>query len=124
MTPNRPTPLAHLLAAIALLSTTCAAADPRIPVHDVKALLKRAIDHHRAHGVLIGDAAAYLQHRFGARTPIEIDVRTIQHLRDPDCRRLEVTTRQASVPETPHTEDKRLTYQINFCRDGRLPERE
>jgi hypothetical protein len=122
---NLPHPtLARLLAAIAFLAGIPVQAAERIPVHDLKPLLKRAIEHDSAHGILVGDAAAFIQHRFGARAPIEIDVRTIRPLRDPDCRRLEVTTRQAAVMEAAHAEDKRLTYQLNYCRDGRLPERE
>lgn len=95
----------------------------RIPVSDIKPLLRLAIDQGSAHGTLVGDGATFVRNRFGTTDPIEIDVRSIQILRDPGCRRLEVTTRQAGVIEKGIPGDKRLTYQINYCRDGRMPER-
>jgi len=110
-----------LLAAIAGAAKAESAA--RIPVNDIKPLLRLAIDQGSAHGTMVGDGATFVRNRFGTTDPIEIDVRSIQILRDPGCRRLEVTTRQAGVIEKGIPGDKRLTYQINYCRDGRMPER-
>ncbi len=124
MNDHRHMPRLVLLAALALLGTAYAQPLQRVPVHDVKPLLKLAIDQGNAHGTLVGEAAAFMRNRFGADAPIEIDVRTIQILRDPGCRRLEVVTRQAGVIEKAHPEDKRLAYQLNYCRDGRMPERD
>ncbi len=107
-----------LLGIFILVGTAHAESVQRLPVTDLKPLLKRAIDHGSAHGTLVGEAAAFMRRRFGADAPIEIDVRTIQILRDPGCRRLEVTTRQAAVLLRERAEDQRLTYQLNYCRDG------
>lgn len=123
MTPIRYT-LPFLFAAV-LMCGTPAHAQPtgRLRVTDVKALLKLAIEHGSAQGVLVGEAAAFIHRRFDAAAPIEIDVRSIQALRDPGCSRLEITTRQADILEKGKREDKALTYQLNYCRDGRLPNR-
>jgi hypothetical protein len=102
-----------------------AAGDPvtRTPVSGIKPLLIRAIEQGAAHGVLIGDAAAYIRQKFDANTPIEIDVRTLHTLPQPGCSRLEVTTRQQDVLEKTQRSDQALTYQVSYCRDGRFPDK-
>lgn len=95
----------------------------RLQVTDVKPLLKLAVERGSAHGILVGEAAAFIRQKFDATAPIEIDVRSIQALRDPGCSRLEIITRQAGILEKGKREDKALTYQLNYCRDGRLPDR-
>ena len=59
-----------------------ASANPaaRIQVSDIKPLLIRAIDQGSAHGVLVGEAAAYVRQKFESPAPIEIDVRTLYAL--------------------------------------------
>ena len=121
---NRRPPLPFVALATAILMAS-ASAQPtdRIPVSDVKPLLKRAIEQGSARGVMVGEAAAYVWRKFGFAAPIEIDVRALHALPQPGCRRLEVTTRQQNVREQGRREDKTLTYQVSYCRDGRFPER-
>jgi hypothetical protein len=103
----------------------CASAQStdRIPVSDMKPLLKLAIEQGSARGVMVGEAAAYIRQKFGSAAPIEIDVRALHALPQPGCSRLEVTTRQQDVLEQGKREDKTLTYELSYCRDGRFPER-
>ncbi len=123
MTPIRHT-LPLLIAAVLMCGTQAQAQTTgRLRVTDVKPLLKLAIEHGSAHGILVGEAAAFIRQKFDAAAPIEIDVRSIQALRDPGCSRLEITTRQPGILEKGKREDKALTYQLNYCRDGRIPDR-
>jgi|SRR5689334_22983502 len=118
------------LAAIALLALTASsvAAVDRQAVTTVKPLLVTAIDQGEAHGVLVGQAAQYVAQTFKSTAPIEIDVKTVQALGEPGCRRLAVTTSQEGVVdfnrEKRDTKPARLafTYQFNYCRDGRMPQ--
>lgn len=114
--------------ALAILATTTAAQslaqeEDRMPVRDLKPLLKAAIEHGMARGVLVGDGAAYVRQRFDTSAPIEIDVKSLQALPQPRCSRLEVTTRQLGVLETGNRHDKELVYQVSYCRDGTFPEK-
>ena len=111
--------------ATAILMAAAAPAQPtdRIPVSDLKPLLKLAIEQGSARGVMVGEAAAYVRQKFGSAAPIEIDVRALHALPQPGCSRMEVTTRQQDVLEQGKREDKTLTYQVSYCRDGRFPER-
>lgn len=95
----------------------------RTPVSGIKPLLIRAIDQGAAHGVLIGDAAAYIRQKFDANTPIEIDVRKLHALPQAGCSRLEVTTRQQDVLQHTQRSNQALTYQVSYCRDGRFPDK-
>ena len=118
------------LAAIALLALTASsvAAVDRQAVTTVKPLLVTAIDQGEAHGVLVGQAAQYIAQTFKSTAPIEIDVKTVQALGEPGCKRLAVTTSQEGVVdfnrEKRDTKPARLafTYQFNYCRDGRTPQ--
>ena len=94
-----------------------------MPVRDLKPLLKAAIVHGMARGVIIGDAAGYVRQRFDTSAPIEVDVKSLQALPQPGCSRLEVTTRQLGVLETGNRQDKELVYQVSYCRDGTFPEK-
>lgn len=100
-----------------------AQSEDRVPVTSIKPLLKDAIEHGSARGVLAGDAGAYVRQRFDATAPIEIDVRSLHALPKSGCSRLEVTTRQRAVLENGKREDKQLVYQISYCRDGTFPEK-
>jgi len=111
------------IAVVAIGGPARAQHSERLPVTDLKPLLKRAIAHGAARGVLVGEAAVILRQKFDVSAPIEIDVRAIETLRDPGCSRLEVTTRQVGVLENRKRDDKVLTYQVNYCNDGRMPER-
>ena len=88
----------------------------------MKPLLVLAAERGSAHGVLTGPGADYVRRRFDATAPIEIDVRALHALPQAGCARLEVTTRQRDVLEQGKRSDQALTYQLNFCRDGRAPE--
>ena len=94
----------------------------RVPVTDIKPLLKGAIEHGTAHGVIFGEAAAYMRQRFDTAAPIEVDVKSLHALPQAGCSRLEVTTRHLGVSESGKREDKELVYQVSYCRDGRFPE--
>jgi hypothetical protein len=117
-------------AAITLLALTVFNVDAieRQAVTTVKPLLVTAIDQGEAHGVLVGRAAQYIAQTFKSAAPIEIDVKTVQALREPGCKRLAVTTSQDNVVdfnrERRDTKPARMAfaYQLNYCRDGRMPQ--
>ena len=115
--------LALLLAVTGSPGESFAEPIDRGPVRDIKPLLKGAIEHGAARGVIVGDAAAYVRQRFDTAAPIEVDVKRIHALPQPGCSRLEVTTRQLAVSENGKREDKELVYQVSYCRDGTFPER-
>ncbi len=95
----------------------------RTPVFGIKPLLIRAIEQGAAHGVLVGDAATYVRQKFDAKESIKIDVRTLHTLPQPDCSRLEVTTRQQDVLQHTQRSDQAVTYLVSYCRDGRFPDK-
>jgi hypothetical protein len=117
-------------AAITLLALTASNVDAvdRQAVTTVKPLLLSAIDQGEAHGVLVGQAAQYIAQTFKSTAPIEIDVKTVQALGEPGCKRLAITTSQDGVldfnREMRETQSARkaFTYQLNYCRDGRTPQ--
>jgi len=112
-----------IAAALLLACAAPALGAERMAVADIKPLLVRAIEHGEAHGVLGGEAATFMQQRFDTAAPIEIDARLLHALPQTGCHRLEVTTRQRGVLEQGSRQDKALTYQVSFCRDGRFPEK-
>ena len=97
-------------------------ATERTPVTEIKPLLMRAAAQGTARGILTGVGAAYLQRRFDATSPIEIDVRRLRALPQPGCSRLEVTTRQWGVLVKGQRDSRELVYQLNYCADGGFPE--
>lgn len=103
-----------------------AGAIERVRVTTLRPLLVIAIDRGEAHGVLVGEAASAMAATFRSTSPIEIDVARVRRL-EPGCARLSVTTRQDEVVDyNRQTSDARpgpkaLRYQLNFCRDGRMP---
>ena len=122
-----------LLISVAALALACGAVQPavaapataaleRIAVSEIKPLLMHAADQGVAYGVLVGTGAAYVQRRFDATSPIEIDVRRLHALPQAGCGRLEVTTRQRAVLVAGQRQDQELVYQLNYCADGRFPE--
>ena len=88
----------------------------------IKPLLMRAAEQGVAYGVLGGTGAAYVQRRFDATSPIEIDVRRLRALPQAGCGRLEVTTRQRAVLVAGQRQDQELVYQLSYCVDRRFPE--
>lgn len=116
--------LARLGLALAVAGTgvsSSAQAADRIPVPDIRPLLRSAIERGTSRGVLAGDAAAYVRQRFDTEAPIEVDVKRLHALPQPGCSRLEITTRQLGVAENGRREDKELAYQLSYCRDGTFP---
>ena len=116
-------------AAITLLALTASnvgAAD-RQAVTTVKPLLVTAIDQGEAHGVLVGQAAQYIAQTFKSAAPIEIDVKTVQPLGEPGCKRAVTTSQDGVVDFNRERRDAKparvaFTYQLNYCRDGRMPQ--
>jgi len=106
---------------LGIATHTAAHANERMPVTSLKPLLLRALDQGTAQGVIVGEAATFARQRFDTSAPIEVDVRTIKPLEQPGCSRLDITTRQANVLDKDTREDKQLRFQINYCRDGRIP---
>lgn len=124
----------------------------RVPVSTVKPLLLSALANGESHGVLVGEVAQAFRQKFQSSAPINVDVRVMRASADcnlpdprqaqickllvdhalahPGCKRLLVTTTQSAVaiPAESKTSgaqqspDQRLTYQLNFCSDGRLLE--
>jgi hypothetical protein len=105
-------------------SMVFAAEGERLPVSNLAPLLKLAIDQGAARGILVGPAAEYARRKFDTDAPIEVDVRAIRALPQPGCSRLEVTTRQKNVLENGQRGDKTLRWQLSYCRDGHLLERQ
>ena len=110
------------IASLLLAHGAWAQPSARMQVTAIKPLLIRAIEQGSAHGVLVGESAAYVRQKFDASAPIEIDVRALHALPQPGCSRLEVTTRQKDVLEKTNRGDKELVYQVSYCRDGRFPD--
>ena len=112
----------------ALLAIACSSAQPsmaaaatdRIEVTEIKPLLMLAVERGAAHGILSGTGAAYVQRKFEAKSPIEIDVMRLRTLPQVGCARLEVTTHQRAVLVDGKRQDQQLVYQLSFCADGRL----
>lgn len=100
-------------------------------------LLIEAIRLDDAQGILGGDAARLVAILFDAQAPIVVTVRKVRSLpgekMPAGCARLEVTTAQEGVvlpnedagPDEPAflpPADQKMSYQINFCENGRFPE--
>ena len=97
----------------------------RAPVTDARPLMLAALlsSDGRAHGVLTGDVADAISRRFGASTPIFVDVSTERRYRQAGCSRLKVAFWQDGVLLPGATEPRRQTIEfgINYCLDGLPP---
>ncbi|RTL56485.1 MAG: hypothetical protein EKK46_04565 [Rhodocyclaceae bacterium] len=97
----------------------------RTPVSDARPLLLAALlaSDGQAHGVLTGDTADAISRRFGATSPINIDVATERRYRQTGCARLKVSFWQDGVqlPRSPAPRRQTLDIGINYCLDGRPP---
>jgi len=115
---------AALLAAFA----SSALADDRVrtPVPDARPVLLAALQSAdgQAHGVLSGEMADAITKRFGATSPIYVDVTTERRYRQAGCSRLTVTFWQDGVLLPGATNPRRQTmdFSINYCLDGRPPQ--
>ena len=107
-------------------SLVLAEASLRTPVADARWLMIRAITAADgvAHGILIGSSADAITQRFGASSPIFIDVTTERRYLQPGCSRLRVLFWQDGVllPGTPTPRKQVIEFGINFCRDGLPPQ--
>ena len=114
-------------AALAVLASPVRADDvSRAPVPDARPLMLAALQatDGQAHGVLTGEMADAITRRFGATSPIFIDVTTEKRYAQPGCGRLKVTFRQDGVLLPGATSPRRQTmdFGINYCLDGRPPQ--
>ena len=98
----------------------------RTPVPDARPVMLAALQatDGQAHGVLTGEMADAITQRFGATSPIFIDVTTEKRYAQPGCSRLKVTFRQDGVLLPGATTPRRQTmdFGINYCLDGRPPQ--
>jgi hypothetical protein len=98
---------------------------PRTPVPDARPLLLAAIQasNGEAHGVLTGDIANAISQRFGATSPIFIDVTTERRYQQPGCSRLKVSFWQDGVllPGAKAPRKQTMEFGINYCLDGLPP---
>ena len=78
----------------------------------------------QAHGILTGEMADAITRRFGATSPIYIDVTTEKRYAQPGCGRLKVTFWQEGVLLPGATTPRRQTmdFGIDYCLDGRPPQ--
>jgi len=97
----------------------------RTPVPDPRPLMLAALQASdgQAHGVLAGDLAEAITKRFGATSPIFINVSTEKRYAQPGCARLKVTFWQDGVnlPGAMAPRHQTIDFGINYCLDGRPP---
>ncbi len=116
--------------AVALLSALArpALADDvlRTQVPDARPLMLAALQaaDGQSHGVLSGETADAITKRFGATSPIYIDVTTEKRYAQPGCSRLKVTFWQDGVllPGALSPRRQTMDFGINYCLDGRPPQ--
>ena len=121
--------LLNFIRAAALLAafTSPILADDRVrtPVPDARPLMLTALQaaDGQAHGILTGALADAITKRFGATSPIAIDVTTEKRYAQSGCSRLKVTFWQDGVLLPGATTPRRQTmdFGINYCLDGRPP---
>lgn len=98
----------------------------RTPVPDARPVMLAALQSAdgQAHGVLTGEMADAITTRFGAASPIYIDVTTERHYRETGCSRLKVTFWQDGVllPGASSPRRQTMDFGINYCLDGRPPQ--
>ena len=78
----------------------------------------------QSHGVLTCEMANAITRRFGATSPIFIDVTTEKRYAQPGCSRLKVTFWQDGVllPGALSSRRQTMDFGINYCLDGRPPQ--
>ena len=114
-------------AALAVLASPVRADDvSRAPVPDARPVMLAALQatDGQAHGILTGEMADAITRRFGATSPIYIDVTTEKRYAQPGCGRLNVTFWQEGVLLPGATTPRRQTmdFGIDYCLDGRPPQ--
>lgn len=119
--------LIHAVALLAAVALPVFADDAlRTPVSDARPVMLAALQaaDGQSHGVLTGEMADAITKRFGAASPIYIDVTTEKRYTQPGCSRLKVTFWQNGVLLPGATTPRRQTmdFGINYCLDGRPPQ--
>ena len=119
--------LVYAVALIAAVALPVFANDVlRTPVPDARPVMLAALQASggQAHGVLTGEMADAITRRFGATSPIFIDVTTEKRYAQPGCSRLKVTFRQEGVllPGALSPRRQTMDFGINYCLDGRPPQ--
>ena len=114
-------------AALAVLASPVRADDvSRAPVPDARPVMMAALHatDGQAHGILTGEMADAITRRFGATSPIYIDVTTEKRYAQAGCSRLKVTFWQDGVLLPGATTPRRQTmdFGIDYCLDGRPPQ--
>ena len=114
-------------AALAVLASPVLADDMlRTRVPDARPVMLAAIQatDGQAHGILTGEMADAITKRFGATSPIYIDVATEKRYAQAGCSRLQVTFWQDGVRLPGATAPRRQTmdFGIDYCLDGRPPQ--
>ena len=114
-------------AALAVLASPVLADDMlRTRVPDARPVMLAAIQatDGQAHGILTGEMADAITKRFGATSPIYIDVATEKRYAQAGCSRLKVTFWQDGVLLPGATTPRRQTmdFGIDYCLDGRPPQ--
>ena len=98
---------------------------PRTEVSDARPVMLAAIQatDGEAHGILTGDVAHAITQRFGATSPIFIDVTTERRYQQPGCSRLKVIFSQDGVllPGAKASHKQTMEFGINYCLDGLPP---
>ena len=124
MRPMKPVYAVALLAALAL--PVFADDVLRTPVPDARPLMLGALQatDGQAHGVLTGEMADAITKRFGATSPIYIDVTIEKRYAQSGCSRLKVTFWQDRVllPGARTPRRQTMDFGINYCLDGRPPQ--
>lgn len=117
--------LLAMAAAMPAFADESSSMSPRTSVPDPRPLLLAAIQasNGEAHGVLTGDVANAISQRFGATSPIFIDVTTERRYQQPGCSRLKVSFWQDGVllPGAKAPRKQTMEFGINYCLDGLPP---
>ena len=111
--------------AATLTTTTFADPVPRAPVADPRPVMLAALQsaNGQAHGVLTGAVADAITKRFGASSPVFIDVTTEKRYAQAGCSRLKVSVWQEGVllPGAKAPRTQTMDFGINYCLDGLPP---
>ena len=98
----------------------------RTPVPDARPVMLAALQatDGQGHGVLTGEMADAITRRFGATSPIFINVTTEKRYTQLGCSRLKVTFWQDGVllPGALSPRRQTMDFGINYCLDGRPPQ--
>lgn len=112
---------------LAAFATTILADDVvRTPAPDARPAMLAALqaDDGQSHGILAGELADAITKRFGATSPIYIDVITEKRYAQTGCSRLKVSFWQDGVllPGAATPRRQTIDFGINYCLDGRPPQ--